>query len=90
MERKKILIYGHVQGVFFRTYIKKLAQELNLKGVVRNLPDGKVEIIAEGEGKNIKKLIDLCNKGPKTSQVKKIDVIEEKIKDEFKNFEIIY
>lgn len=90
MERKKILIYGHVQGIFFRAYIKKLAQELNLKGIVRNLPDGKVEIITEGEKENIKKLIELCKEGPKTAQVKKITIIEEKPKNEFKNFEIIY
>lgn len=90
MERKKIVISGHVQGVFFRAYIKELAEKLNLKGTVRNLPDGKVEIIIEGEHDNIKQLISFCKKGPKGPHIERINIFDEEPKTNFKNFKIIY
>lgn len=54
----KILVSGHVQGVGFRHYIWSNAKKLNLKGYAKNLPDGTVEIIAQGNNESINKLID--------------------------------
>lgn len=90
MARKKILISGHVQGVFFRADIRELAEELGIKGTVRNLPDTKVEVIAEGDEDKIQELVNFCKKGPSRAQVKAVDVSEYKSEKKFEEFEIIY
>ena len=59
MKKQTVLkIYGRVQGVFFRDSSRRKAKELGLSGWVRNEPDGTVQIVAEGEEKSLKKLIE--------------------------------
>ena len=60
MKTLKITITGTVQGVFFRTFIKEKADELGLKGFVRNLDDGRVEVVVEGRDENANKMIEVC------------------------------
>ncbi len=64
MKKRVILkIYGRVQGVFFRDSSQRKAKELNLSGWVRNEPDGIVQIVAEGEEKDLKELIEWYRTG---------------------------
>jgi len=72
--KKSIRLYisGLVQGIFFRGFIKENAERLNLKGFVRNLEDGRVEVFIEGNSNEVNKMIELCKKGPKHSQVKEV------------------
>ena len=90
MKRIKVLIYGRVQGVSFRAFIKHKAILLNLKGYIKNLSSGKVEAIFEGEDKAIQEIINGCKKGPLASKVTDIKIKEESYKNEFKDFEIRY
>ncbi len=64
MKKRVVLkIYGRVQGVFFRDSSRRKAKELNLSGWVRNEPDGIVQIVTEGEEKDLKELIKWCRAG---------------------------
>lgn len=66
-------VYGRVQGVFFRAYVVKYATELKLVGYVRNLSDGSVEVVAEGERSQLEKLIDCLKTGPPAAKVDKVE-----------------
>lgn len=72
-----IRVYGHVQAVFFRYSAKQKAEELSIKGFVRNERDGSVYIEAEGEEKNLYNFLDWLNKGPKLAKVERVDMEEE-------------
>lgn len=83
----RIYVLGFVQGVGFRRFIKKNAEKLDLKGLVTNLDDGRVEAVVKGSEENINKLIKIIEKGTFFSDVKSVDVnIEEE--DEFEDFKI--
>ena len=62
--RVHILISGRVQGVFFRAETRRAASALGVKGWVRNLPGGDVEVVAEGRKPELDRLIEFCRKGP--------------------------
>jgi len=85
----RIYIFGNVQGIFFRNFIKENADKLKIKGYTRNKDDGSVECWFEGEQEKVAKLIEICKQGPKEAVVKRIDQIEEKFQG-FKDFKIIY
>ncbi len=86
--RVYVLVSGKVQGVFFRASTKKIAVELHLKGWVRNLDDGRVEAIFEGEKENVDKMVEWCRKGPDHAVVKDVQVRSEKYIGEFKDFSV--
>jgi|TARA_B100001964_G_C14258134_1_gene613594 acylphosphatase len=79
-----------VQGVFFRANAKRMAESLGLRGYAKNMPDGSVEVVAEGLEEKIKKLIEFCKKGPEAAVVKRIDVKFEEASNEFEGFEVRY
>jgi len=85
----RLYVTGTVQGIFFRLFVKDNAERYNLFGFIRNLEDGRVEVFVEGDMENVDKIIELCKKGPKHSQIKKVNVKEEKIQD-FKEFKILH
>lgn len=89
-KRVIILVSGIVQGVFFRSNTQEKAKELNLTGFVRNEPDGRVKIVAEGEEENLEKLIEWAKRGPLLARVNNIEVKYEEAKGEFEDFEIMY
>ena len=66
------IVYGYVQGVFFRAFVSRRATELALTGYVRNLPRGTVEVNAEGERKQLEKLIGYLKVGPPGAKVEKV------------------
>ena len=85
----RLYITGTVQGVFFREFVKSDAEKHNVKGFVRNLEDGRIEIFLEGDNTNVDKVVELCKQGPKHSQIKKVGIKEEKFQD-FKTFKILH
>ena len=92
MVQKQIHIFvtGRVQGVFFRQSTKVMAIKNNAKGWVRNLDDGRVEIVAQGETQDIDNLAHWCKTGPANSRVDEFELSDENISDEFENFEVRY
>jgi acylphosphatase len=66
------IVHGYVQGVFFRAFVSQWASELDLTGYVRNLPSGAVEVVAEGEKKQLEKLISQLKVGPPSAKVEKV------------------
>lgn len=86
MKRVHLIISGRVQGVWFRHNTSKVANKLGLTGFVRNLPNGDVEVIAEGDEKKLKELIEFCNRGPIGAHVKNVRIEHEKPKNEFSSF----
>ena len=86
MKRIHLIVHGDVQGVFYRDNTRKKASELGLRGYVKNLPDGTVEIVAEGSEDTINELIEFCRNNPGYSNVDKVEVKEEKVTDEFRDF----
>jgi len=88
MKRVHLFISGHVQGVGFRYATQDKALELGLYGWVRNIYDGRVEAVAEGEDNLIKEFIEYCHIGPMGATVKEVKIEEEIPNSEFKNFEI--
>lgn len=87
--RVYVLVSGNVQGVFFRASAKKRAEELRLTGWVRNLDDGRVEAIFEGEKERVDKIVEWCRKGPDYADVRDVQVISEKYIGEFKDFSVL-
>lgn len=85
----RLYITGIVQGVFFRTFIKTNAERLDIKGFTRNLEDGRVEVFLEGDSDKVNKMMELCEKGPKHSQIKKVDARPEKFQG-FKTFKVLH
>ncbi len=88
--RVKIKVYGIVQGVGFRYFILRHARYLGLNGYVKNLHDGSVEIVAEGDRPNVERLIELARQGPSSAHVERIEVYYSDYKGEFQGFYIIY
>ncbi|MBS3085149.1 acylphosphatase [Candidatus Pacearchaeota archaeon] len=89
--KKSIRLYitGTIQGVFFRAFIKENAEKYNVKGFVRNLEDGRIEVFLEGDADNVNKMIELCKKGPKHSKIEKVEEKEERFQD-FKTFKVLH
>ena len=77
MIRRRVVVHGHVQGVFFRDATRRLAEREGVAGWVRNRPDGAVEAVFEGEPEAVERLIRFARKGPRGAQVERVDVAEE-------------
>jgi acylphosphatase len=90
MKRAHIHVSGIVQGVYFRQGTLAKARSLDLRGFVRNLSDGRVEIVCEGEAEAIEGLITWCRKGPIGARVEGLDVQWIESQDEFKDFRVAY
>jgi len=90
MKMVHAFIEGRVQGVFYRASTMEEAQRLGLAGWVRNLPDGRVELVAQGPEDRIDELLKWCRKGPPGARVDRIQVIEEPEPGEFNGFYVKY
>lgn len=88
--RAHIFVSGRVQGVFFRTETQRKAERFGITGFVRNLPDGRVEAILEGEREKVEKVIKWARRGPFFAKVEKFDASWEDYRGEFEGFEIRY
>jgi acylphosphatase len=88
--RAHAYVSGRVQGVFFRSSVADLAESLGLSGWVRNLSDGRVETLLEGEKASVEKVIEFCRRGPPGAHVRDFEVKWEPWQGEFSNFKILY
>jgi acylphosphatase len=90
MERAKIFISGRVQGVLFRDFTQRRASSLGVTGCVKNLSDGRVEVLAEGEKDKIIELMENLKRGPRMARVEDLDVEWEEYKGEHSGFHITW
>ncbi len=86
MTRADVVVMGLVQGVFYRASAQQEAMRLGLVGEVRNLPDGSVEIIAEGPKETVEELIAWCRRGPPAARVEHVRVRWSAARGEFRTF----
>ena len=89
MIHTKIQIQGYVQGVGFRYATRKIADQLGIKGFVRNMPDGSVYIEAEGTEKGVEDFIGWCRVGPSHAEIRSVSVQEGEMKN-YKRFEVTF
>jgi acylphosphatase len=88
--RAHVYVSGDVQGVFFRVRTAETANRLGLSGWIRNLYDGRVEAIFEGEEDKVEEAIEFCRRGPPSAQVTNLDVKREEWTGQFQRFTIRY
>ncbi|MBI4041848.1 MAG: acylphosphatase [Deltaproteobacteria bacterium] len=91
MEHRRLsaIIAGRVQGVFYRANTEAAAKKLGLTGWVRNLPNGRVELVAEGPQQALEKLLEWCRQGPPLARVTEIKESWEEATGEFKDFSVL-
>ncbi|MDO3378818.1 acylphosphatase [Geoalkalibacter halelectricus] len=88
--RAQVHIEGRVQGVSFRYHTRETARRLNLNGWVKNLPEGAVAALFEGEENNVRQMIDWCRRGPAAARVDKVDVSLSQGGEGLGSFEIVF
>jgi acylphosphatase len=86
--RVELVIEGRVQGVFYRASARDEAERLGLTGEVRNLPDGRVEAIAEGERERLEEFIAWCRRGPALAEVEEVRIRWTEVSGEFISFRV--
>jgi len=79
--RRRVVVHGHVQGVFFRDSTRRMAQRHGVAGWVANRWDGAVEAVFEGEADAVERLVAFSREGPRGAQVESIEVSEEEPED---------
>jgi acylphosphatase len=77
VRRVRVQVRGRVQGVFFRAEARTRAESLGVAGWIRNLPDGCVEAVFEGEDERVESMVDWCGRGPAGAEVEAVDVERE-------------
>ena len=84
----RIFITGSVQGMFFRQFVKDQAEKINIRGFIRNLEDGRIEIFIEGNKDSVDKMLEICKNGPPHAKIRSIEEKPEAFQD-FKEFKIL-
>jgi acylphosphatase len=74
---RRVVVHGHVQGVFFRDTVRRMARQRGVNGWVANRADGTVEALFEGSPEAVDRLVDFCRTGPRGAQVTSVDVRDE-------------
>ena len=88
--RIRLFITGKVQGVFFRQTLKVMAKKNDVFGWVKNLKDGRVEAVLEGEEDKVSRLVEWAHGGPANARVTDVDIRNEKFTNEFSTFDVLY
>ena len=89
-QRVRLFVTGKVQGVFFRQTLKVMAKKNDIFGWVKNLKDGRVEAVLEGEGEKIDRLIEWAHGGSANARVEDVEIHNEKFIEEFSKFDVLY
>ena len=89
-QRVRVFVKGKVQGVFFRQALKVKAKQNNVFGWVKNLIDGRVEAVLEGDEENINNLVEWCHGGPANARVEDVEIKNEQFTSEFSEFDVKY
>jgi len=87
-ERAHVHVSGQVQGVFFRDSARDKAEQLGLTGWVRNLPDGRVEMLFEGPSEKVREMVRWCKEGPSRAEVESVDSEFETPRGDLAGFEV--
>jgi acylphosphatase len=77
LTRKRVVVNGRVQGVFFRDTTRRRAEAAAVAGWIRNTPEGAVEAVFEGEPAAVEELVEFCRRGPSRAEVTSVEVEEE-------------
>lgn len=85
-----VIVSGRVQGVAYRYFAEKQANDLGLTGWVRNLHDGRVEVLAEGERAGLERLLECLRAGPRMARVEAADVEWREYTGDFPDFRIAF
>jgi acylphosphatase len=80
--RRRVVVHGHVQGVFFRESVRRLALQRGVAGSVANRRDGTVEAVFEGDPDAVERLVEFCREGPRGARVDSVDVFEEAVEQQ--------
>ena len=88
--RAEVIVYGRVQGVFFRQSTVEMARAIGLTGQVKNCPDGTVAAIFEGDRDKVKEAVAWCHQGPPAARVSNVEVDWQTCRDDFEGFKIGY
>ena len=88
--RVRVFVAGLVQGVAYRFFAEKYATRLGVTGWVRNLPDGRVEVLAEGIAGHIGTFLERLQEGPSLARVEGFDIRRETATGEFRDFRIVF
>ena len=88
MKQATIKITGKVQGVFYRAHAQKKAEALGLTGYARNLPDGSVEVVVQGDEAAIKSFVEWCRQGSPSAKVENVEVKYDKIPKVYEGFSV--
>jgi acylphosphatase len=75
--RRRVIVHGRVQGVFFRDSIRRLAQQRGVSGWVANRWDGTVEAVLEADDEAVERLVEFAHQGPRGAQVESVEVFNE-------------
>jgi|TARA_B100000745_G_C19841002_1_gene278807 acylphosphatase len=89
-QRIRIFVTGRVQGVFFRQTLKIMAKKNDVLGWVKNLKDGRVESVIEGDAENVSIIVEWINGGPANAIVEDVEIHNEKFVGEFSKFDVLY
>ena len=89
-QRIRIIVTGKVQGVFFRQALKVMAKKNNIFGWVKNLKDGRVEAVLEGDKEKVSRLVEWSHGGPANARVEDVEICNEKFSGEFLKFDVLY
>jgi len=89
-QRIRIFVTGRVQGVFFRQTLKIMAKKNDILGWVKNLKDGRVESVIEGDAENVSIIVEWINSGPANAIVEEVEIHNEKFVREFSKFDVLY
>jgi acylphosphatase len=89
-QRIRIFVTGKVQGVFFRQALKVIAKKNNVYGWVKNLKDGRVEAVLEGDEEKVNRLVEWSHGGPANARVEDVEIRNEKFIGEFSQFDVLY
>jgi acylphosphatase len=89
-QRIRIFVTGRVQGVFFRQTLKIMAKKNDVLGWVKNLKDGRVESVIEGDAENVSIIVEWIHGGPANAIVEDVEIHNEKFVGEFSKFDVLY
>lgn len=89
-QRIRIFVTGKVQGVFFRQALKVMAKKNDVFGWVKNLKDGRVEALLEGDEEKVSRLVEWSHGGPANARVEDVEIRNETFIGEFSKFDVLY
>ena len=77
--RRRVVVHGHVQGVFFRDSVRRLAERGGVTGWVQNTWNGTVEAVLEGDAEEVERVVEFMREGPRGARVDRVEVAEEEL-----------